>query len=267
MKPLNNWTLLKVKIFNDKMRLDAGRIIWLDNSFEPEKHSSVVCEVVCPPEGLTFNQGQNSMPWDTEMDLQAGDEVIIHYLAYQNAFGKEALGDRVVEADGEVCFFCKYESIFCAKRKWSDSDTEEFFMINSKPRSREDLAKENIVVDWGKREIYSVIMLNGYLACEPIEEEIKTTLILPEYLKKKRETNRAIVRYLGRCNKAYLHHPDMGGDMDMIESGDVVVLSHNSGDIPLEYAQHRTFDGEKEYWRVQRCDVKGVIKNNSLKLV
>lgn len=267
MKPLNNWVLLKVKIHNDKMRLEGGKILWLDTSYEPEKHSSVVCEVVAVPESLVYDQGPGSMPWDTEMDVQVGDDVIIHYLAYQNAFGKDGYRDRVISHNEEVCFFCRYENLFCSKRIWNVSDIENFFAKYTKDSfSLEEMAKQGIVVDWHKNTVHTVTMLNGYLACEPIEEEVVTTLILPEYLKRKRDTTRAIVRYQGRCNRAYLHYPDRGGDMDVLNSGDTVVLG-SVCDIPLEYKDHRTFNGDKEYWRIQRFDIKGIIKDQSIAFV
>lgn len=269
IRPLNNNVLLKVKQTNSKIKLEGGQIIYIDTSYQKEKHSEVVCEVVSTPEKLIygftndFAEGRpvhkaNSMDWKTQMELRAGDTVIIHYMSYQTAFGDDK---RTFLLDGEEYFFCPYEKIYLAKRPWTKTECDVFWQVNKDKRITEDWKIENQVVIEDK-QLYTVIMLNGYILTQPIEKEVKSKfLILPDTAK---NTNKKVVKvcFSGSCNEEYIARDKNGNqvynDAD-VKPGDVIVVE-KSCDVPLEY--NPTFNGDVEYWRMQKCNVKALVMNN-----
>lgn len=273
IKPLNNYVLVKVKQTNSKVKLEGGQIIYLDTSYQKEKHSDVVCEVVAVPDKLIYGftsdtkEGRpvhkvNSMDWKTEMELRVGDTVIVHYMAYITAFGDDK---RAFLLDGNEYFFVHYEKIFLAKRRWTPTEEDVFWKINEGKTPSEDWKIENQVV-FDDKEIYTVIMLNGYILTQPIEKEIKSKfLILPETVK---NTNKKLVKvcFAGSCNQEYIARDKNGyqvyNDAE-VRPADVIIVE-KSCDVPLEY--HPTFNGDVEYWRMQRNNVKALVLNYDAKM-
>jgi co-chaperonin GroES (HSP10) len=269
VKPLNNFVLLKVKSNNSNIRLEGGQIIYLDTSYQKEKHSNVVCQVVQVPDRLVYGLSseedkygrlmpkENSMDWKTEQELIVGDEVIIHYMGYVNAFGDDK---RAFTLDGEEYFFCPYDFIYLAKRRWTKTEEESFWKIYDRSPTKyitEQWKQQHNIVFGGKgheKEIYNVIMLNGYILVQPIEKALESKLIeLPESLLK---TNKKKVKvcFVGSMNKEYIN----GIYHDAkVEAGDIIVIDKNC-DVPLE--AHETFNGTEEYWRLQTCLVHAIIR-------
>ena len=253
IKPLNNFVLLKVKMDNSKIKLEGGQILLLDTSYAREKHSNVVCEVVSVPDRLIYgfdstetdrngNKARKamSMDWKTTMELRIGDEVIIHYLAYVNAFGDDK---RAFTIDGEEYFFCPYEHIYLAKRRWSKSEEDVFWLKNMNVEPTETWKQENNIV-FRDKEIYNVIMLNGYILVQPVEKQLTSKYLeLPESLTK---TNKKKVKvcFVGSRNEEYIN--GIYYDVD-VKPGDIVVID-KACDVPLE--AHETFNGKEEYWRI-----------------
>jgi co-chaperonin GroES (HSP10) len=255
--PISNYVLLKAKVDPSKIQLKGGNIIFLDTSWQPEKHSAIVCEVVDIPDKLIFgytgeiDKGHKmikecSMDWDTDVEVLSGDEVIIHYNAYVTAFGDDK---RAFEFDGEEYFFVKYDQIFVAKRRWTATEEKVAWDVWKDSKSIDKtFCEDNCIVLKGK-EIWSVIMLNGFVLVQPVEKELKSsTIILPDQLIKS-DKKKVRVSYNGENNKSYI--TDVYCDVD-VRAGDVVIVDKNI-DIPLEPTEHLTFNGSEEYWRVQKC--------------
>lgn len=252
--PLNNNVLLKP--LNDNTKTKSGFSV--DTSYLKVQHSSVVCEVMAVPERLIFgyskeltqtpmNKGYvhglsnetyellpNSMEWETEVEVQVGDTVIIHYMGYQSAYGQE---HKVIDVDGVECFLCPYEYLILAKRRVLEYEYYKQTFTNKTAEQYSLITDNNFV--------YKVIMLNGYILTQPIEKNIELEhLVLPETIK---NVNKKVVRvcYAGNPNKRYLNpaYSDM-----QYNPGDIVVVD-KATDIPLEY--NPTFNGEEKYWRIQ----------------
>jgi hypothetical protein len=267
IKLLNNNVLLKVKKYNDKVELKGGTILAIDTSFEPEKHANIVCEVVATPERLVFGYSTernqrgnlipkpNSMDWKTTMELRKGDEVIIHFNAYKSAF--EEAG-KVVEVDGEEHFFCGYDRIFLAKRKWKDVEIELFKELNhGKDISVDAMEMLGVTVD-KDMNVWNIIMLNGYMLVEPIEKEVTSKFL--EIPKSIGNTDKKKVKvcYNGSDNEGYLI--DVYEEARGLKWHDEIIIDKHC-DIPLEY--HETLNN-KRYWRVQKNLVQGVVVKESM---
>lgn len=253
VKPISNHVLLKVKNDNSKVKLEGGQIILLDTTYNPNQHSSVVCEIVEVPDRLIFSKDHgNSMPWKTDMELRKGDEVIIFYMSYQNAFTSDK---KCFEFDGQEYFFVRYDDIFVAKRHWTPTENDVFWKSNPNGVDKEVMYRMNLVENQGK--ISSVICLNGYVLCEPMDKRINTTLIIPDYIKRQHDVKLMKVAYVGSPNREYLLNPVYHDD-NTIEANDVVIVNKNN-DLPLEYEP--TFYGKNEFFYMQRCEIHGIIKN------
>lgn len=257
IKPLNNFVVLKIKQDPSKIQFKGGQQLFIDTSYAKEKHSAVICEVVKTPDNLVFGYSNeknkhggyipkpNSMDWETDIEVRPGDEVIIHYMGYVTAFGDEP---KYFEYEGEEYFFCPYNYIYLAKRRWSKHDEDKFWELN---HDQTDIPKEiceenNIVID-GK-EIYSVILCNGYTLVQPVERQYKSSLIyLPKSVEKQSNKKKVRICYNGSNNRNYL--TDLYVDAD-VKAGDVVIVDKNT-DVPLEY--NETFNGKETYWRIQKC--------------
>ena len=257
VKPISNNVLLKVKNDNSKIRLEGGQIILLDTSFNINQHSSVVCEVVEVPSKLIFSEtNQNSMHWKTEMELRKGDEVIIFYMAYQNAFTSDK---RCFIFEGEEYFFVRYDDIFVAKRHWTDTENDVFWKANPSGLEKEVMYRMNLVEN--NRKLSNVICLNGYILCQPLEKRIETTLIIPDYIKKQYDVKTMKAAYVGSPNREYLHNKVYYDD-NSIEANDVIIVVRES-DLPLEFVDHLSFYGKNEFFYLQRNQVHGIVKHTS----
>ncbi len=262
INPLNNNVLLKVKKRNDRVELKGGEILYIDTSFEPEKNANVICEVVKTPENLIFGYSNdrndrgyfipknNSMDWETKMELRVGDEVIIHFNSYASAFLESG---KNIEIDGQEYFFCDYSNIFLAKRKWTNHEISEFWEKNENQEvSIDDMERFGITID-KEKDIFNVIPLNGYCLVEPIEKEITSKFLEIPKSMTNTDKKRVKICYNGSDNTEYLNtdYSDASG----LKFDDVVIIAKHC-DIPLEY--NETLNG-KRYWRVQKCLVQAVI--------
>jgi co-chaperonin GroES (HSP10) len=270
IKPLNNNVLLKVTQSNAKIRLSESTELYVPWGNEAERHSDVVCEVVAVPDRLRYKvkertprgQGvpeEGSMEWKTEMELRVGDSVIIHYMAFVSSIKK---GDKIVEIEGVQHFFCPYDLIILAKRKWTPTETDAFWkqydQSTTKYITQEWMNQKSIVID-GK-DIYNVIMLNGNILVNPVEKEIKSTkLILPDSLTK---TNKKLVKacYVGSNNQEYMN--GVYADAD-VEPNDTLIIDKDCN-VLLQPEEHRTFNGKQEYWWFSKALVHAIIRNQEI---
>lgn len=225
-----NHVLVKLDQENNSVRLKSGLELFVDTTYEVEKHITVTGEVMALPTKLHYSGQPNiGMPWETEMELKIGDRVFMYYLSVANAFRKETF-NAIVEEDARYVFI-KYQYIFAAIRD-------------------------------GK-----LFPINGYLLVEPSEDP--DWLVLKEKLGKaglqpvklknftNTDVNYGIVRYIGNPVLEYVDkYSDKGVNVGV---GDIVVTRRIT-DIPLEYDLHAKADGGKKYWRIQRKNILAVLK-------
>ena len=229
-KTHGNNVLIKLDPENNSVRLKSGMDLYIDTSYEVEKHVTIIGEVMALPSKLHFSGLPNiGMPWKINMELQIGDKVFIYYLSVANAFRKETFS-AIVEEDARYVFI-KYQYIFAAIRD-------------------------------GK-----LFPINGYLLVEPSEdpdwlalkEKLAKVSMEPVRLKNFTNTdvNYGIVRYIGKPVMEYVDkYSDKGVNVEVED----IVVTRRITDIPLEYALHAKADGGKKYWRIQRKNILAVLR-------
>lgn len=223
IRPMGNTVLIRPFRLNDEVVVGENIRLYIDTSWSDGEWICVTGEVVAVPEKLSFRRYDTStMEWLTDMELKPGDVVWYDFVDGKNAFGNHYSNEtRFVDVEGEIYIFVPYGSCFVAKR---GDDT---------------------------------IMLNGYVLAEPVDDEIKTTLKLPDTIDR-RSTSRAIVTHIGSCNREY-RNEGIPPDMPELAVGDMIVFRKNA-DIELEYSLLATFDGKKPYFRIQRKHIVAIIK-------
>lgn len=237
-KPIMNHVLIKPDRRNDEVLVgtDDKFKLYLDTTWADGEHVCVKGTVMAVPDQLVYMRGLTPlMEWQTTMELQVGDKVWYDFVAGKNAFGNDRHTDlRCFEVGDDIYIAIKYCDCFVAKR--------------------------------GDQ----TIMLNGYVLAEPIEDEIKTTILLPDFLKKKRSNKFARVAYVGSCNGGYMYYDKAiddvvwrNADPDEIAPGDVIAFSPFT-DIDLEYDIHASFEGKKVFSRIQRKYINAIIKEEVL---
>lgn len=204
---------------NEEVELSSGAKLYVDPTFEPEKHSKIKGKVLAVPDKIYFDKiDEASMEYDVDMDVQVGDEVYFHYLSS----GKAVKGRMTYEVDGKRCIFIPYDKLFFAKR--GDD----------------------------------VIMLNGWMLVEPIEDTIDTTLVIPDTM---RGHSKKIgkIKHCGSHVRKYKFYPDVCEHNITVADGDRVIFTKHS-DIPVEYDLHNTL-GTKVF-RMQRKDIIAIITDD-----
>ena len=229
-KTSGNNVMIELDSENDHIKMKTGGEIYLDTSYEPDKHVTVTGTVRAIPTSLRFDpENPSYMPWDTDMEIKIGDRVIIHYLAVMNCFRPEM--KKYWVQDGKRLVFIQYRSIFC-------------------------LIREDVIIP-----------INGYCLVEPIpdryieslKERADTAGLILAGMNEK--NNKRVVygrvAYISIPNKRYFDsiYTDKGVD---ISPGDEVVMRKIS-DLPTEYEFHAKLDGGRKFYRVQRCDIFGVL--------
>lgn len=225
-----NNALIRLDAENNSIKLKSGFELYIDTSFDAEKHATVSGEVCGLPSHLTYTGKPNQgMPWLTDMEIQEGDRVICYYLAIVNAFKPEQQRYFIKENDRYV--FIPYSSIF--------------------------------VVIRGEK----IIPINGYCLIEPCDdpfvadtkERLNKLGLELVFLNEKSNVNVTFgkVKYLGKPNREYADEGVSDEGVD-VKEGDTVVLRRIS-DIPLQYPLHQKLDGGKTFWRVQRRKILAII--------
>ncbi len=225
-KTFNNLVMIKLDPENTSIKLRNGFELYVDNTFDPEKHITVAGEVYGLPSCLEYTGHANKgMPWKTPMELKFGDKVIVYYLAVVNALKKDSL--KYILEGNDRFVFIKYQSIFTVVRE-------------------------------GK-----IIPINGYVLIEPcpnpmIEAQKERMRKIGLELVKLNETTKdqvsyGIVRYAGTPNEAYTDQGQTDEEVN-IEVGDTVVIKRTA-DIPVQYELHQKINDGKKLWRVQRRSI------------
>ena len=230
-----NNILIRLDRANDFVKLKNGTDLYIDTSYEPEKHTTVTGEVFGIPKKLLYTGIPNiGMPWKTPMEVKIGDRVVVYYLSILNALGvynkdgQQKSMKAFVEGDDKYVLI-EYQNIFA-------------------------IIRDGVMMP-----------INGYCLIEPMEDpewtrtkkRITNAGLIPLKMKEKTNTHvvYGIVRYCGRPNEAYVdNHSDDGV---AVNPGDIVIMKRIS-DLPLEYDLHAKIDGGKKYWRIQRRKILAV---------
>lgn len=224
---LNNFVFIRLDPENTSVKLKSGFELYVDQSFDPEKHAQVVGTVFGLPSHLSYSgQPNKGMPWQCPLEIKIGDKVIIYYLSVINALKKDT--QRYLFEGDDRYIFVSYEFIYALIRD-------------------------------GK-----IIPVNGYVLIEPCENPEVTRQ--REVMKKiglemveigdKRNSNEVIfgrVKYTSVPNRQYVDENSSDEGVD-IAVGDVVII-RKTHDIPLQYDLHAKIDGGAKYYRVQRRNI------------
>ena len=232
---IGNNILIKLDKTNESIKFKDGSEIYLDTSFDPEKHATVTGEVFGLPKKLFYSGKPNlGMPWDTPLEVKMGDRVVLYYLAVVNCFRPESY-KAIIEGEDRY-IVVTYQNIYAIVRDGQ------------------------------------LIPVNGYCLIEPMEnpEKIRTKERMEKAglisLDLNKKSNKDVVygkvAHCGVPNEEYVdaHHTDNGVD---IEVDDIVVLKRIS-DIPLEYDLHAKIDGGRKYWRIQRRYILGIYESKNM---
>lgn len=252
---LNNNVLLKINIHNDRITLAGGLSLYLDTSYSA-RHTSTSCKVVAVPDHLVFGHDLDvnvSCPYDTDIEVIPGDIVIVNFLAVWNAFNDYV--PNCFTVDGEIYFFVKYQDLYVAKREWTETEIKIYKSVNQFrsifPQVEDDLLrKENIIREDDK--YFSIIPLNGVILTEPLDKEIKTNLIIPEYLKTKKKMTMSKAVYVGNPNKQYYRH-EYPQDCE-VRNGDYVITKTDCN-LQLQPDEHANLDGKHIFWAIDRRNI------------
>lgn len=229
-RTLNNYILVKLDPDNTSIKLKSGFQLYVDTSFDPEKHQVVTGTVYGIPSKLEYSGTPNKgLPWLTDMEVKLGDKVVVYYLAIVNALKKE-------------------------QQRYFFEGSDKYVLITY----------NNIFTVYGDGFVKPI---NGYVLIEPCsdpflektKERLKKLNLEWVKLDTKSNTNVSfgIVRYMGKPNREYVDEGASDDGVD-VKIGDTVVLRKVS-DIPLQFNLHAKIDGGKVYYRAQRRKILAVI--------
>lgn len=230
MRTLNNYILVNLDNENDRIVLKNGETLYIDNTFEPEKHSVVTGTVAAIPKWVRYSRKGNRLPWETNLEIKVGDRVVMYYLAVQNSLRPE--NKRFIKENGKTSIFITYNAIYA--------------IIN---------------------DTNNITPINGYIFGEPVpdpffEKKVKQLEELglkAVVLKDKSDKNVVFAKivFIGEKNDTY-YQPGLTDDGCDIKAGDIVVLK-KIRDISAEYEYHAKIYNGKKLYRFQRHDILGIL--------
>jgi co-chaperonin GroES (HSP10) len=226
---LGNNVMVRLDEKNDYIKTDSGLRLFLDTSYEPEKHIVRVGTIEHVPDNLMFSKKKTEFPWKTEIEIKAGDKAVMYFMAIQNCLAREQ--KKYYEEDKHVYIFIKYHNIYAIIR-----DGE-------------------------------IIPINGFVLVEPIEDPAweamvkkaaESKLIIPDFRKlSKTHVTYGKIAYIATPNKEYVDDHKSDEHYDLKE-GDKIVMK-KIRDIPVEYELHAKLDKGRKLYRMQRHDILAVL--------
>ena len=220
---------------NTDMKTKSGIIIGVnkeltynesDNPADDSAHAADFAEVSLRvyklPQKLYYNpeDKDNSMPWETDMELEVGD------LVWTNTI--EALNAVTLVCEDELYKLVPYQDLIVARR----------------------YVKENSIPElW-------TICLNGHVLCEQVHKESLSEFDVTSA--DKIDPTKGKIAYYGSLNKSYIRE-DLC-DFVYLRKGDIVLFDRKVPPFLLERQKYASqFDSEKLYWVVQRSRIVAVI--------
>ena len=233
IRPRNNNVLVKVARGNETITLADGETeISLDTSFEKTKHAVIRGTVIQIPDKLVFDMTvhpRSYFEWETDMQVQVGDEVIFNYLITRECLDEHT--EPIVICEGEAHFPVPYPALYVAKRRLVTA--RDVVSIHK------DTGQELWNQDWTQ-----IIPLNGYNIMEPIE--VDRGEYFPEHIRHKAHDFAMRVAYPAKPNRNYKY-----GAPDIQVNPGQVFLTMRNRDIPLEYDLHASLDGKRKFYICQ----------------
>lgn len=248
----NNWVIVEPLRKADDLYLgtdaDGVPVKWyMDSSYEPEKHAGTRGVVIKHPNSLIYCDGYpGTMERKVKMEVQVGDVVWFRYLAALNAF--DPTMRQAFKYRGRFFIMVHYSDLFVAKRQLPSSIT---------PKQKIDHFKMSGDLIWQPTD-FAIIPLNGYCLLEPMQNEKRQSVLsMPDSVSQNSE-RRAKVAYTGSLVEEYYFSPfgPYPPDDDCVKPGDVVILGPDA-DVLIEYDLHNSFEGKKQFFRVERYLMMG----------
>lgn len=224
-RTLSNYIMVKMDPPNDSITTKHGDKLYIDNTFEPDKHTVVLGTVVAVPQHLNTK----NMPWVTDMEIKLGDRVLMYYLAVQNCLRKEI--KRYAKENQDTYIFISYANVYATIRDGKVIPVNGYLLVEPIKNPETEFRKAQF-------------------------KGIGLDLITFDTKSNKDVVYGKIV-YLGSPNKAYSQkylsdtHTDLKKD-------DLVVMKRVR-DIPVEYEYHAKIDNGRKLYRVQRHDILAIL--------
>ena len=221
-----NKVLVKPSREIDELLFVDGQKIFIEHKVAPEMHAPTRGTIVNICKELNFF----AMPWLTSIEAKVGDEVISSYESILYCFNDGDTSRTFIDENNDKYFLLDYSDLFIAIRN------------------------------------NEVIPLNGIVICEPVEETISASVLIPESLRRLRSDKFGKVAFIGSANKEYYitnGNKDFRHDLKdatNVSVGDIIIFDKNC-DLPLEYDLHQSLDGRKKtFFRFNRCYIKAIIQ-------
>lgn len=208
----------------DFIKTKSGMKLYVDTSFEPEKHVVRIGTVMKAPDRIIDKQS----PWITDVEIKEGDRVVMYFLAVQNCMSPEKKTYWVEK--GVVYIAIKYQNIYAVIEEG-----------NVKPVNGYILVEPVEDPEW--------IRLKKLFAMRNMD--------VPD-LRKNSNTNVTYgkIVYMGKPNLSYNDHYK-SDEHHNEKVGDTVIMKRIK-DIPVEYEYHAQIDGGRKLYRIQRHDILAV---------
>lgn len=207
---------------NDFVKMKSGMELYVDTSYEPEKHVVRVGTVIKAPKYII----DSNSPWKTTIEIKEGDRVVMYFLAVQNCMSKERK-HYWVEGIRKVFISIKYQNIYAVIGDGFIKPVNGYLLVEPV----ED-------PDWIRMQKLMALK-NMELADLRTNSNVNVTY--------------GIIKYMGEPNLGY--NEDYKSDEHYnLAIGDTVVMKRIR-DIPAEYEYHAKMDGGGNLYRVQRHDI------------
>jgi hypothetical protein len=225
-RTFNNLVMIKLDPENKSIKLRNGYELYVDTSFDTEKHTTVTGEIYGLPSRLLYTgEANNGMPWETPLEIKYGDNVICYYLSIVNALKPEQR--RYVLEGQDRYVWIPYQTIYAVVREGKILPVNGYVLIEPAKNPMIEAQRERM-----KKMGLELVKLND------------TT---------KDQANYGIVRYISTPNRQYVDEGVTDEGVD-IAVGDIVVIK-KTNDIPLQYELHQKVNEGKKLWRCQRRNI------------
>lgn len=262
LKPTQNLVLVKTNRGTHEYRLPSGERIFIDIQFEKEIHAPVTGTVVAVPDTLHVGSEESpGMQWETDMELQVGDDVVYSYLAAMAAL--DTAEGRMIISEGEVYFFIPYEECFVAKRRnYKGRDDKHWMLMDELGNTRPETGRLEWTDDL-KTEVkftshFQIIPLNGYCLVSPVEDQHRSFLIQAESQRGKSSSTYGRIAHVGSLVRRYADGDGLP-DTDNVNPGDVISFDIGA-DLLTEYHLHASLQGSNMFYRIQRRNINGIVR-------
>ena len=215
MNVRENYVHIKVDRESDELLLNNGETLYIDPTFDPTKHEPSSGKVLGICDSLFFTEDpKNLRSVNFDVDIE-------------------------VEPGDTVVFNYKMRPL--AESYGAVLDDGTFFLTYDK-----------LYLAFGENK--EIRPLNGQVIVEPIEEEVKTIVELPDHMKRHKSNTKGYIRYIGKPVRKYREWPDFPTDNDDLKVGDLVYFSERDC-IPLQYSLHQSVDKGTTLYRMLRKDI------------